>query len=424
MSKKEMIAMLLAGGQGSRLGVLTQYKAKPAVNFAGKYKIIDFPLSNCINSDVDTVGIITQYKPLRLNEHIGIGIPWDLDQNDGGVTILSPYMKEDSGSWFLGTANAVFANMNYIDRYDPEYVLILSGDHIYKMDYSKMLSHHKKNNADVTISVLPVPEEEAHRFGILNTDKNLKVNEFEEKPENPKSNLASMGIYIFSWKVLKKALVEDSQRRDDSDFGSHIIPNLLEEGKNIFAYVFEDYWRDVGTIQSYWETNLDLVKTIPDFNLYDDHWKIYTRTPNQNPHFIHKNANVTSSLLGDACEIHGTVINSVLGNEVHIEEGAIVKDSILLGDITIKKDAVIQKSIISENCIVNEGSIVGNYDEIGKNKITKVYNSGITVLGDETVIPSHVTIGNNCVISGVTDHSHYTNSKLENGKNIFINKEV
>ncbi len=422
MNGKEMVAMLLAGGQGSRLGVLTQDKAKPAVPFAGKYRIIDFPLSNCINSGVDTVGIMTQYKPLSLNEHIGIGIPWDLDRNYGGVTVLTPYMNEDAGNWFMGTAHAVYSNINYLDRYNPEYVLIISADHVYKMDYSRMLKEHKKNNADVTISVLPVSDDEAHRFGILNTDKNLKVTEFEEKPEQPKSNLASMGIYIFSWPVLRKALIDDNARRADSDFGSHIIPNLIEEGKNVFAYRFEEYWRDVGTIHSYWETNLDLVKTLPDFNLYDDYWKIYTSITTQNPHFIHDTANVTASIVGDGCEIYGKVHNSVLGNDIIIEEGAEIIDSIILGNSIIRKNSTIIKSIISENAIINENTKVGNYEETGENINKKVYNSPITVIATHSVIPANVTIGNNCVVSGETEFKHYINGILENGQNICIEK--
>ncbi len=426
MGKKEVVAMLLAGGQGSRLGVLTQDSAKPAVPFAGKYRIIDFPLSNCINSGIHTVGVITQYKPLGLNEHIGIGIPWDLDRNDGGISVLSPYMSEDSGNWFMGTAHAVYANINYLDRYNPEYVLILSGDHVYKMDYSKMLDAHKENNADVTISVLPVPEEEAHRFGILNTDKNLKVVEFEEKPPVPKSNLASMGIYIFSWPVLRKALIEDNDKRTDSDFGSHIIPKLIEEEKNVFAYKFKDYWRDVGTIQSYWETNLDLVKTLPEFNLYDEYWKIYTRITTQNPHFIHHCANLSSCIIGDGCEIYGDIHNCVLGNDIVVEEGAVIRDSIILGHNIIKSNVKITKSIIGENTIVNENTTIGNYEETGENELKKVYNSPITVIAENSEIPSNVVIGNNCVVSGLTTACNYKNGLLENGKNIFIqnSKEV
>lgn len=423
MSKKEMVAMLLAGGQGSRLGALTQDKAKPAVHFAGKYRIIDFPLSNCINSGVDTVGIMTQYKPLSLNEHVGIGIPWDLDRNDGGITVLTPYMSEDNGNWFMGTAHAVYSNINYLDRYNPEYVLILSGDHVYKMDYSKMLDSHKKNKADVTISVLPVPEDEAHRFGILNTDKKLKVIEFEEKPANPKSNLASMGIYIFSWQVLRKALIEDSVVHEDSDFGAHIIPNLINENKNIYAYKFEDYWRDVGTIQSYWETNLDLVKTVPEFNLYDDYWKIYTRIMTQNPHFIHDSAKVQSSIIGDGCEIYGEVYNCVLGNDIIVEKGAVLRDSIIIGNNIIKENTKITKSIICESSVIGNNTKIGNYEEVGPNAISKVYNTGISVIGEDSVVPNNVEIGNNCVITGITTKDDYTDNKLENGKNVFAQRQ-
>ena len=279
MRKKEMIAMLLAGGQGSRLGVLTRKVAKPAVAYGGRYRIIDFPLSNCINSGVDTVGVLTQYQPLRLNQHIGIGIPWDLDKKNGGVTILAPHVKTgDSGEWFNGTANAIYQNIDFIDSNNPEYVLILSGDHIYKMDYSKMLAFHKAHNAAATIAVMEVPMEEANRFGIMNTEDGDKIYEFEEKPESPKSNLASMGIYIFTWDRLRDALIEDNSIHPDSDFGKHIIPKMLDEGQPMYAWRFDGYWKDVGTIQSYWESNMDLIRTLPEFNLYEDFWKIYTNS--------------------------------------------------------------------------------------------------------------------------------------------------
>ena len=282
MRKKEMIAMLLAGGQGSRLGVLTRKVAKPAVAYGGRYRIIDFPLSNCINSGVDTVGVLTQYQPLRLNQHIGIGIPWDLDKKNGGVTILAPHVKTgDSGEWFNGTANAIYQNIDFIDSNNPEYVLILSGDHIYKMDYSKMLAFHKTHNAAATIAVMEVPMEEANRFGIMNTEDGDKIYEFEEKPESPKSNLASMGIYIFTWDRLRDALIEDNSIHPDSDFGKHIIPKMLDEGQPMYAWRFDGYWKDVGTIQSYWESNMDLIRTLPEFNLYEDFWKIYTNSDHQ-----------------------------------------------------------------------------------------------------------------------------------------------
>ena len=285
MIKKEMIAMLLAGGQGSRLGVLTAKVAKPAVAFGGKYRIIDFPLSNCINSGIDTVGVLTQYQPLRLNTHIGIGMPWDLDRNNGGVTILSPYERSAGSDWYSGTANAIYQNIDYIDTYNPEYVLILSGDHIYKMDYEVMLDYHKENNAAVTIACMPVPWEEAGRFGVVITDENGQINEFEEKPEKPRSNLASMGIYIFTWKVLREALIR-MKDVPGCDFGKHILPDCLERGERLFAYEYNGYWKDVGTLGSYWEANMELIDIIPEFNLYEEFWKIYTKSDALPPLYV------------------------------------------------------------------------------------------------------------------------------------------
>lgn len=423
MGKKEIIAMLLAGGQGSRLGILTQNKAKPGVSFGGKYKFIDFPLSNCINSGIDTVGIVTQYKPLSLTQHIGIGIPWDLDKKYGGLSILSPYMREKEGNWFLGTAHAVYSNMEYIESYNPEYILILSADHIYKMNYSKMLDFHKKNNADASIAVVPVDINDAKRFGILNVDENNKVYEFEEKPEEPKSNLASMGIYIFNWKILKEALISDRKNREDSDFGAHIIPNLIDDNKKLFAYEFNSYWKDVGTIESYWEANLDLVKTVPEFNLYEDSWNIYTNSNIQSPHYLGDSAVIRSALIGDGCEIEGTVLNSIIGDNVVIKKGVNIENSIILDSCVIEKNTRIEKSIICEKTKIGSDTIIGNNQEVGENKIKKIYNSGITVIGEKTKIPSGVNIGNNCVIWGNTDESMYQNKKLESGKNLINYKE-
>ena len=312
MIKKEMIAMLLAGGQGSRLGVLTAKVAKPAVAFGGKYRIIDFPLSNCINSGVDTVGVLTQYQPLRLNTHIGIGIPWDLDRNIGGVTVLPPYEKSENSEWYTGTANAIYQNLNYMESFNPEYVLILSGDHIYKMDYEVMLDFHKANNADVTIAVMPVPMEEASRFGIVVTDDNAQITEFQEKPEHPSSNLASMGIYIFSWKVLKEALVT-LKDQSNCDFGKHVIPYCFEQGKKLVAYEYNGYWKDVGTLGSYWEANMELIDIIPEFNLYEEFWKIYTSSEIIPPQYISSEAKIGKSIIGDGAEIYGEVENSVIG---------------------------------------------------------------------------------------------------------------
>ena len=298
--KKEMIAMLLAGGQGSRLGVLTSKVAKPAVAFGGKYRIIDFPLSNCINSGIDTVGVLTQYQPLRLNTHIGIGIPWDLDRNVGGVTVLPPYEKSNSSEWYTGTANAIFQNLDYMETYNPDYVLILSGDHIYKMDYEVMLDFHKAKNADVTIAVMPVPIEEASRFGIVVSDENSQIQEFEEKPEHPSSNLASMGIYIFSWKVLKEALLT-MKNQSNCDFGMHIIPYCHEKGMKMFSYEYNGYWKDVGTLGSYWEANMELIDIIPEFNLYEEFWKIYTKSDILPPQYISSDAKIDRSIIGEGC---------------------------------------------------------------------------------------------------------------------------
>ncbi|MBR1736664.1 MAG: glucose-1-phosphate adenylyltransferase [Firmicutes bacterium] len=425
MRKKEMLSMLLAGGQGSRLGILTAGKAKPGVAFGGKYKIIDFPLSNCINSGVSTVGILTQYQPLSLNQHIGIGIPWDLDRRNGGVTMLAPHAKTgEKGEWYSGTANAIFQNVEYIDENDPEYVLILSGDHIYKMDYSKMLDFHKKNKCDVTIAVLEVSMEEASRFGIMNADQNDKIYEFEEKPEHPKSNLASMGIYIFTWDKLREALIEDNKIHADSDFGKHIIPKMLSEGKTLYAYRFKDYWKDVGTIESYWQANMELIKTLPEFNLYEDFWKIYTQNNHQPPQYIASTGSVKTSLISDGCEIYGTVENSVISANVVIEEGAIVRGSIIMENCVIGKNSVIDRCIIDQNTIVGENVVMGVGDNKANEDKPKIYNTGITVIGSDTTIPSNVTIGKNCVVSGKAESKDFNENALASGKSIIVEEVV
>ena len=355
MIKKEMIAMLLAGGQGSRLGVLTSGVAKPAVAFGGKYRIIDFPLSNCINSGIDTVGVLTQYQPLRLNKHIGIGMPWDLDKNNGGVTVLPPYERSDNSEWYSGTANAIYQNMRYMESYNPEYVLILSGDHIYKMDYEVMLDFHKANHADVTIATMPVPMEEASRFGIVITDEDKKILEFEEKPENPRSNLASMGIYIFSWNALKEALVA-MKDQSNCDFGKHIIPYCHEKGERLFAYEYNSYWKDVGTLGSYWEANMELIDLIPEFNLYEEYWKIYTKSDNIEPQYLAAESVVEKSIIGEGSEIYGEVHCSVIGPGVTIGKGTVVRNSIIMQDCVIGANCTIDKSIIAENCTVGDGT--------------------------------------------------------------------
>ena len=358
MVKKEMIAMLLAGGQGSRLGVLTQKVAKPAVSFGGKYRIIDFPLSNCINSGVDTVGVLTQYQPLRLNAHIGIGIPWDLDRNVGGVTVLPPYERSKGSDWYTGTANAIYQNLEYMESYNPEYVLILSGDHIYKMDYEVMLEYHKANNADVTIAAMPVPIEEASRFGILITDDNNRITEFEEKPKNPRSNLASMGIYIFSWKALKEALIKLSEE-PGCDFGKHVIPYCFEQGKRIFAYEYNGYWKDVGTLTSLWDANMDMLSPESGLDLSDESWPIFARSVDAPPIYMGGDSRVSHSAINRGCDIEGTVENSVLSPRVTVEKGAKVSYSVLLPGVTVETGAVIEYAIIGEGCHIGKDCRVG-----------------------------------------------------------------
>ena len=414
MVKKEMIAMLLAGGQGSRLGVLTQKVAKPAVSFGGKYRIIDFPLSNCINSGVDTVGVLTQYQPLRLNAHIGIGIPWDLDRNVGGVTILPPYERSKGSDWYTGTANAIYQNLEYMESYNPEYVLILSGDHIYKMDYEVMLEYHKANNADVTIAAMPVPIEEASRFGILITDDNNKITEFEEKPANPRSNLASMGIYIFSWKALKEALIKLSEE-PGCDFGKHVIPYCFEQSKRIFAYEYNGYWKDVGTLGSYWEANMELIDIIPEFNLYEEYWKIYTKSDRIPPQYISADAKITKCIIGEGSEIYGEVTNSVIGSGVTIEKGAVVKDSIIMQDSVIGEGAVVEKAIVAEDVKVGAGAHLGVGEYAQSKYDQKVYQFDLVTIGEHSVIPENVKIGKNTAISGVTTAEDYPDGALESG---------
>ncbi len=414
MIKKEMIAMLLAGGQGSRLGVLTQKVAKPAVAFGGKYRIIDFPLSNCINSGIDTVGVLTQYQPLRLNTHIGIGIPWDLDKNVGGVTVLPPYEKSTNSEWYTGTANAIFQNMAYMEMYNPEYVLILSGDHIYKMDYEVMLDYHKANKADVTIACMPVPIEEASRFGIMITDGNGKITDFEEKPEHPRSNLASMGIYIFSWKALKESLMA-LKDQPGCDFGKHILPYCKDKGMNLFAYEFNGYWKDVGTLGSYWEANMELIDIIPEFNLYEEFWKIYTKGDVIRPQYISGDAVVERSLISEGAEIYGEVRNSVIGAGVTIKPGAVVRDSIIMQGTVIGERTTVDKAIIAENVTVGSDVAIGVGEEAENVLKPNIYRDGLAVVGENAVIPSGVRIGKNTAITGVTTLEDYPGGELPGG---------
>ena len=358
---KECIAMLLAGGQGSRLYALTKKLAKPAVPFGGKYRIIDFPLSNCVNSGIDTVGILTQYQPLLLNEYIGNGQPWDLDRLYGGVHVLPPYQTATGSDWYKGTANAIYQNINFIERYDPEYVLILSGDHIYKMDYGKMLEFHKDSNADCTIAVLEVPWEEASRFGIMTADENNVITKFEEKPKEPKSNLASMGIYIFTWEKLRKYLTEDeADKTSSNDFGKNIIPNMLADQQRMVAYPFEGYWKDVGTIDSLWDANMDMLSTETSIDLYDQEWPIYARTPTKPPHFMGEHAVAEHSMVTGGCEVYGRVENSVLFHSVIVEKGAVVRYSILMPGTVVKAGAVVEYAIVAENATICEGARVGS----------------------------------------------------------------
>ena len=415
--KKEMIAMLLAGGQGSRLGVLTSKVAKPAVAFGGKYRIIDFPLSNCINSGVDTVGVLTQYQPLRLNTHIGIGIPWDLDRNVGGVTVLPPYEKSSKTEWYTGTANAIYQNLNYMETYNPEYVLILSGDHIYKMDYEVMLDFHKATNADVTIAVMPVPMEEASRFGIVVTDENNVITDFQEKPAEPKSNLASMGIYIFSWKALRESLIA-LKDQSNCDFGKHIIPWLKERGDRMAAYEFNGYWKDVGTLGSYWEANMELIDIIPEFNLYEEFWKIYTSSEIIAPQYISADAKVDKCIVGDGTEIYGEVHNSVIGPGVTIKKGAVVRDSIIMRGTTIGENVTVDRSIIAEGVTVGNDVEIGIGEEAPNKFNPAVYAFGLAVIGEKSAIPAGVKIGKNTAISGITTAEDYPNGILESGESI------
>ena len=415
MIKKEMIAMLLAGGQGSRLGVLTEKVAKPAVAFGGKYRIIDFPLSNCINSGIDTVGVLTQYQPLRLNTHIGIGIPWDLDRNEGGVTVLPPYEKSTSSEWYTGTANAIYQNLAYMEQYNPDYVLILSGDHIYKMDYEVMLDFHKANKADITIACMPVPIEEASRFGIMVTDESNRITEFEEKPEHPSSNLASMGIYIFSWPVLKDALIA-LKDQNGCDFGKHILPYCKEKGQRLFAYEYNGYWKDVGTLGSYWEANMELIDIIPEFDLYEEFWRIYTKGDVIPPQYISEDAVVDKCIIGEGTEVYGEVHNSVIGPNVVIGRGSVIRDSIIMKNTSVGENVVMDKAIVAEDVVVGNNVVIGCGEEAPNVLKPAVYSFGLAAIGENSVIPDNVKIGKNTAISGVTTKEDYPDGELAAGQ--------
>lgn len=362
--KKECVAMLLAGGEGRRLGLLTKKIAKPAVPFGGKYRIIDFALSNCTNSGIDTVGILTQYQPLVLHTYIGIGSNWGLDRNNGGATVLPPFVEQKGGRWYGGTANAIFQNIYFIERYNPEYVLVLSGDHIYTMDYTLMLNFHKERNAELTIAVVEVPWSEASRFGTLITDENLKIVGFEEKPKRPKSNLASMGVYIFNWKLLKKYLIKDERNQESShDFGKDVIPLILKENNKLFAYNFDGYWKDVGTIKSLWEANMDLLTENSQLNLYDPAWKIYSVNPNLPSQYIAPNAKVTGSLINDGCVVYGEVKDSVLFYGVTVGKNSLIEDSVIMPDVKIGSNVTIKRAIIGSSSVVVDGCRIGSMDD-------------------------------------------------------------
>ena len=423
MTGNNIVGIIYSNIYDECLSEMTGLRTMGSVPFAGRYRLIDFPLSNCVNSGIETVGVLTQYQPLRLNTHIGIGIPWDLDRNNGGVTVLPPYEKSNNSEWYTGTANAIYQNLNYIETYNPDYVLILSGDHIYKMDYEVMLDFHKANNADVTIAAMPVPMEEASRFGIVVTDQDSKIKEFEEKPEKPSSNLASMGIYIFSWPVLKEALIK-MKDEPGCDFGKHIIPYCHEKGERLFAYEYNGYWKDVGTLGSYWQANMELIDIIPEFNLYEEFWKIYTNSAILPPQYIAENAVIDRSIIGNGCEIYGEVHNCVISAGVTIEEGAVVRDSIIMSDCMIGKGCVIDKSIIAENTKIGEGAILGIGSEEPNKLKPAVYSFGLVTIGENSVIPDHVQIGKNTAISGITNKEDYPDGVLGSGETLIKAGEI
>ncbi len=400
--KKRIVCMLLAGGQGSRLGVLTSSMAKPAVPFGGKFRIIDFPLSNCVNSEIDTVGVLTQYRPLALNAYLGTGQHWDLDRNNGGVFVLPPYMTEHDGRWYSGTANAIWQNRSFVDQYDPDYVLILSGDHIYKMNYTKMLRFHIDHKAAATIAVLKVPMEEAHRFGIMNTDETGKIVSFEEKPKQPKSNNASMGIYIFDWKKLRDYMErDDADEKSENDFGKNIIPNMLNAGEKMVAYPFEGYWKDVGTIQSLWEANMDMLGDPPLLDLDDPSWRIYTRNPVMAPHYVSKEARIKNSLVTEGCVVRGEVEHTVLFCGAKLEEGGKVFDSVVFPGSKIGRNSIVHKAIIGENAIIGDNVLIGEPPKEGEvidNRLT----GDIALIGNDVTIPDGTVIPRGAVVTQET----------------------
>ncbi len=402
MKNKECIAMILAGGQGSRLGVLTRNIAKPAVQFGGKYRIIDFPLTNCTLSGINTVGVLTQYKPLELNTYIGSGQPWDLDRNNGGVFLLPPYMKEKQGEWYKGTANAIYQNIEFIDKFNPDYVLILSGDHIYKMNYSNMIEQHRQTEADCTIAMIPVPIEEASRFGILQTDDTNRIVTFEEKPAHPKSDTASMGIYVFTWSRLRKELIDDEANpSSDNDFGKNIIPKMLNDGAKMYGYKFKGYWKDVGTVESLWQSNMDLLDD-DSLDLYDEDFPILSKSPLESPHFLDAHCEVKNSFITEGCYIDGKVTHSIIFDGVQIDEGAEVENSIVMCGVKIGKGAKIKNSILAPYCVISERAQIGLTDDDAY--FSEYCSGGVTLIGAEVKIGKRAVIGkNNMVTDNVSE---------------------
>ena len=393
MKSKECVAMILAGGQGSRLGILTKNVAKPAVPFGGKYKIIDFTLSNCAHSGIDTVGVLTQYQPLELNTYIGNGQPWDLDRKDGGVYVLPPYLSAEKGEWYKGTANAIYQNIGFISQFNPKYVVVLSGDHIYKMDYSKMIKAHKKAGADATIAVIQVPWEEASRFGIMNTDEDMRIVDFEEKPQNPKNNLASMGVYVFSWEVLKKYLIADENNSEsNNDFGKNIIPEMLKNNLKLLAYKFSGYWKDVGTVQSLWEANMELLDENPAFSIGAGDWKIFSRTPAKPPHYIAPGAKIKNCFITEGCEIYGSVEHSIIFEGVTVGKGAVIKDSIIFPCAKIAEGAVVEKAVVGSNSYIMKDAVIGFDGEPDEFYNTKICRGDITLVGSDLVVDEGIKI--------------------------------
>ncbi len=421
----EIVAMILAGGQGTRLGVLTENVVKPAVPFGGKYRIIDFTLSNCTNSSIYTIGVLTQYKPRVLSTHLGIGRDWDMDRKNGGLFVLSPYAASTEGEWYKGTAHAIAQNIDFIDQFSPKYVLILSGDHVYAMDYNEMLDFHISKNAEATIACIRVPISEANRFGTIITDNTYRVKEFEEKPSNPRSQLASMGIYFFNWDLLRQMLVEDSKDQNSShDFGKDIIPRLVNMNKNFYAYEFEGYWRDVGTIESFWESNIDLTRPMPALNLYDENWRFYTHSAEMPPAFFAEDCDVNNSLISEGCVVHGKIENSVLFQGVHTGSGTSIKNSVVMTNVEIGKNCILENVIIGENSIIKDGSLIGIGPDLPNDVYSKIYTNGISVVGEGVTIGPGSKIGKNCSIENFLNMELLGVKEIESGKNLKGNSLV